>query len=94
MQAIRTIQKPTSDSLTITIPEEFINQELEIIILVSNESDSNLKWKYLIQENTASFQDSKNDSKEHTERYLIAQQYKGDALFPDFPTDELNVYEQ
>ncbi|MDX1939087.1 MAG: hypothetical protein SFU99_00965 [Saprospiraceae bacterium] len=75
MQAIRTIQKPTSGELTIQIPEEFINQELEIIILLPQ-------------------QVSDNQDQEHTERYLIAQQFKGDALYPDYPTDELNVYEQ
>ncbi|MBK7869297.1 MAG: hypothetical protein IPJ74_00770 [Saprospiraceae bacterium] len=77
MQAIRTIQKPTSGELTIQIPEEFINQEVEIIILLPQQVSDN-------QDQVA----------EHTERYLIAQQFKGDALYPDYPTDELNVYEQ
>lgn len=78
MQAIRTIHKPTTGSLTIQIPEAFINQELEIIILLGEKPT----------------QATDDQVAEHTERYLIAQQFKGDALFPDFPTEELNVYEQ
>ena len=78
MQAIRTIQKPTTGALTIQIPEEFINQELEIIVLLGEKP----------------IQVTDDQVAEHTERYLIAQQFKGDALFPDFPTEELNVYEQ
>lgn len=31
---------------------------------------------------------------EHTERYLTAQAFKGDAPYADYPTDDLNVYEQ
>lgn len=77
MQAIRTIQKPTTGALTISIPEEFINQELEIIILLPQQISDN-------QEQVA----------EHTERYLIAQQFKGNAKYPDYPTNKYDVYEQ
>lgn len=77
MQAIRTIQKPTTSALTISIPEEFINQELEIIILLPQHISDN-------QEQVA----------EHTERYLIAQQFKGNAKYPDYPTNKYDVYEQ
>ncbi len=77
MQAIRTIQKPTTGALTIQIPEEFINQELEIIILLPQQVS-----------------DNQNQVAEHTERYLIAQQFKGNALYPDYPTNKYDVYEQ
>ncbi|NBC06601.1 MAG: helix-turn-helix domain-containing protein [Bacteroidetes bacterium] len=35
-----------------------------------------------------------SEVREHTERYLTAQAFKGDAPYPDYPTDDLNVYEQ
>ncbi|AEE49204.1 hypothetical protein [Haliscomenobacter hydrossis] len=90
MQAIRTLIKSTSGVLTIEIPEAFINNELEIIILLSPEVSKDEPKPLSQYEKLA----VSNEVNEHTERYLIAQQYKGDALFPDFPTDELNVYEQ
>ena len=37
---------------------------------------------------------SDSEVQEHTERYLTAQAFKGDAPYPDYPTDNLNVYEQ
>ncbi len=94
MQAIRTIQKPTSEALTIQIPEEFINQELEIIILLSQQITDNQMGahaKYTVVE-TNIF--GKNEVQEHSERYLAAQSFKGDAPFPEFPIEDLNVYEQ
>ncbi len=94
MQAIRTIQKPTSEALTIQIPEEFINQELEIIILLSQKISDNqmeVNAKYTVAEICLH---GKNEVQEHSERYLAAQSFKGDALFPEFPIEDLNVYEQ
>jgi hypothetical protein len=81
MQAIRTIQTPTSGVLTIQIPEGFINREVEIIIL--------LPEQFSQKEET-----SEDQVAEEPERYIIAQQFKGKARFPDYPTNKYDVYEQ
>ena len=98
MQAIRTIQKPTSEALTIQIPEAFINQELEIIILLTPQGSTSQMEGNKKYNNAAEFEEvylsGKHEVQEHSERYLAAQPFKGDALFPEFPTEDLNVYEQ
>ena len=43
---------------------------------------------------SAGYSASEPKVQEHTERYLTAQAFKGDAPYSDYPTDDLNVYEQ
>ena len=40
VKAIRTIQKPRDGKLVITVPEEFENDELEIIVLLLREPEA------------------------------------------------------
>lgn len=49
--------------------------------------------KPLVGKNGSTAQ-SKAPEKEMPERWKIAQQFKGDALFPDMPSNKYDVYEQ
>jgi len=54
---------------------------------------SEKRFREVLSERGIAFKKS-SPEKEFFKRYLEAQQFKGDAPFPDFPVSKYDVYEQ
>lgn len=70
--------------LTIEVPKEFDEKELEVIVLFPEEQG--LKTR---DTPVKKFHEMPVD-----ERLKILEQYKGSARFPDFPISKYDVYDQ
>ncbi len=77
--------------LSVRVPKEFEDKELEVIIL-SDEKN------FEVSEGEKILTQKKEVKKFHeippAERLKILEQYKGTAKFPDFPINKYDVYDQ
>jgi len=46
MQALRQLIKPTNGRITIAVPEEYVNEELEVTIRPLNSTDNKKKYDF------------------------------------------------
>ena len=65
--------------LSVKVPQEFENKELEVIILSAKEGEQNIV---------------KIDSIQHEEKVKRMMRIVGTAKYPDFPISKYDVYDQ
>ena len=85
MEALKLKGIAHEGKLTVEVPEEFDEKELEVIVLFSREQ----AMERNNDEPVKKFHEMPVD-----ERLKVLEQYKGTAKFPDFPISKYDVYDQ
>ncbi len=83
MEAIKTKAIAHKGVLTIPVPKEFEEKELDVIILSSSEDN---------KENNVEMEEKRK--KQHEEKVRTLMSIVGTAKFPDFPITKYDVYDQ
>jgi len=79
MEAVKLIGTSHNGKLTVAVPEEYDEKELEIMIVSSKEKESKREVEKKIKNN------------ERAEKFM---RLVGSAKHPDFPMTKYDVYEQ
>lgn len=85
MEALKLKAIAHEGKLTVEVPEEFDEKELEVIVLYANTQ----AFKTHDDEPVKKFHEMPVE-----ERLKVLEQYKGTAKFPDFPISKYDVYDQ
>jgi hypothetical protein len=82
MEAIKTRGIAKDGLLTVHVPHQFDEQELEVIVLFVNEKSG------------LSVGSVKNEAQQNVSKKEDLKAFYGSAKFPDYPTDKYDVYDQ